>query len=387
MKKIFISCVLFLLFSTLLLAKENYIQVMSISDSNYLNGVKHNIEKLGYKTYIKKKGKWHTVYVGPFKNTLSANKALSIVKKRVSKDAFLTKITIATPKKAPREQTPIAEKKNFKPIEEKITNKKILETQKQASTLQENKKSKVTLADIMPIQDKTITSLKEDKKTISQTKLKESKVAVEKNPIIKQVLKKPTPSVKKQEAVRSQKAIIPQNKKEKSFYIGLSGGISMLNITKNDTGGSVPLSFELEDSGINYGLEIGYYINNSFFISLNYQKTDLQDVSLSNAFASLNYQLEGPYAFLPYIGLLAGYSGRTWEESPLASVRATSTVSSLLGGLQIGSDISIYESLSLYLYYRYLYMDTTTNIYTPTGESEIKYSSEQNLNMGIKYNF
>ena len=336
MKKISISSILILLVSVSLSAKEPFIQVMSISDSNYLNSVKSSINKLGYKTYISKRGKWHRVYAGPFKNNTEASKALSAIKKHVSKDAFLTEITVAIPEKAIEKQIVPAQKKVVVP----------------PAKVQEKKK---VVAPPVKVQEKKETT----EKVVSQKDI----AAVQQNTKSK------------------------EEQKEKGFYIGLAAGYSIVGVAKNDISGSVPLNFELKDSGINYGAEMGYYFNNNIFISINYQKTDLEEVTVNHAFATLNYQFEEINSFSPYIGAIAGYNTITWEKSPIDSATENGSASSLLGGLQIGSDISLYGGASLYIFYRYLMMDNITNIETVTGKTKIEYSSEQNLNMGIKYNF
>ena len=362
MKKILISSILTLLVSVSLSAKEPFIQVMSISDSSYLNSVKSDIHKLGYKTYVNKRGKWHIVYAGPFKNNTEASKALNVIKRGVSKDAFLTKIKIATPKQKVKKQIVPVQKKvvvapvkvqEKKKIVKKVAPEKIVPTKKQATLYSAQQKDVTPKVDV------------QEKKKVAT------------------------------EVVASQKAIIPvqqnaepkKEQKEKGFYIGLTTGYSIVDVTKNDISGNMTLNFELEDSGINYGAEVGYYFNNNVFISINYQKTDLEHVSLNNAFATLNYQFDETYSFSPYIGAIAGYNIVTWEKSPIDSATENGSASSLLGGLQVGSDISLYGGVSLYVFYRYLMFENITNIETLTEKSKIEYSSEQNLNIGIKYIF
>ena len=351
MKKIFISSILFFLSTVSLSAKEHYIQVMSISDSSYLKSVENNINKIGYKTYINKRGKWYIIYAGPFKNSKKANKALSRIKKSISKDAFLTKITASAPKKVIKKQTISAKKKTVVlPVQKK-------ETKRVAEQVQQK--------EIISVQKKPV--VKQEKALVSPVKIEEKKE------IVKKILPEETISV--------------QSKKDKGFYIGLAAGLSMIDVQQS---GSEPVILKLEDSGINYSPEMGYYFNNNVFISINYQNTDLEDVSLSSAFATLNYQLDEIYSISPYIGAIVGYSTRTWEKNPVTTILSEiDTTSSLLGGLQVGSEISLYDGLSLYLYYRYLIMDTTTIIYdiTPGEKKIIEHGNEQNLNMGIKYNF
>ncbi len=382
MKKIFISSILIVLFSISLSAKEYYVKVMSISDSTYLNGVKKDIGKLGYKTYISKQGKWHMVYAGPFENSQKATKALSIVRKNISKDAFLTKITAKTPKKSIKKQTVPAQKKivavpiqrkKEKKVLEKVLLEDIIPVQEKSVVPQKKEKKKavgkVLIEDIIPVQEKTVAPKEQEKKKSSVSSVQ----IEEKEETLKEVLPEDT--------------ISTQSKKDKGFYIALAAGLSTVDIQQS---GSMPFVFKLEDSGLNYNAEIGYYFNDNIFISINYQTTDLENVTLDSAFTTLNYQLDEIYSISPYIGVIAGYSTRT-EGTITTEIETVkiNAVSSFMGGLQVGSDISLYNGLSLYLYYRYLIMDTTTNIEnTDSGESKaIQYGNEQNLNMGIKYHF
>lgn len=358
MQNFFISSILILLVSVSLSAKEPFIQVMSVSDSSYLNSVKSRINKLGYKTYISKRGKWHKVYAGPFKNNTQASKALSAIKKHVSKDAFLTKIKVATPQKAV--------KKQIMPVQKKVVAAPV--------KVQEKKKiiKKVVAEKTVPTKKQATPSSTQKENVVPKVNVKEKKEITE--------------------SVAVQKDILPvqqstKSKEEKGFYIGLSSGYSLVDVTKNDISGSVPLNFELKDSGINYGAEIGYYFNNNIFTSINYQKTDLEDVISDNILATINYQFDEINSFSPYIGAIAGYNTITWVNSPIDSATGNDSGSSLLGGLQIGSDISLYGGVSLYLFYRYLMMENITNIETATGKTKTEYGGEQNLNMGIKYNF
>ncbi len=382
MKKIFISSILVLLFSISLSAKDYYVKVMSISDSSYLNGAKNDIGKLGYKTYISKQGKWYMVHAGPFKDSKEAKQALSRVKKSISKDAFLTKLTVNTPKKNIKDKKTavlLAPKKEKKKVAQKVTVEDIAPVQKKATAssvkiqekasvppvqAKEKKKvaQKVTVEDIALTQEKTASPQEQQKALISSVQAEEKK--------------EPITEITQEESTSI------QGKKEKGFYIALAVGQSTVDIEQS---GSISTIFELEDSGINYGAEVGYYFNNNIFISINYQITDLENITLSSAFTTLNYQLDEIYSISPYIGAIAGYSTRAWEDSQIK----IDDVSSFLGGLQVGSDISLYGDLSLYFYYRYLIMDTTTTIYdTSSGDSKkIEFSGEQNLNVGIKYNF
>lgn len=381
MKKMLMSFCLVILFAISLSAKEHYIQIMSISDPNNLNSVKRSIHKLGHQTYVKKLGKWNIIYAGPFENSQNANKALSGIKKNISKDAFLTKITVKAPKKPVKKQ-PVPVKKKAMPAKKKTAvapvKEKAVPVQKQ-----EEKKvvKKVQLEDIIPAGEKDpVASVQKQEHVQVQKQVQQVEKQKKSTPLPIQTQE--TEAIVK--TIPAQETIIVQNKKDKVFYVGLALGFSTIDVAQS---GSLPLLFELDDSGYSISPEIGYYFNDNIFVSLNYQMTDLDNVTLNTAFTTLNYQLDEFYSISPFIGAIVGYSQRKWNKSPVSYASDIGTVSSLMGGVQIGSDISLYKGLSLYFYYRYLMMDTTTNIYDISGESKIEYGNEQDLNIGLKYHF
>jgi opacity protein-like surface antigen len=77
----------------------------------------------------------------------------------------------------------------------------------------------------------------------------------------------------------------------------------------------------------------------------------------------------------------------SWEKIPEGFATTGTSTASLFGGIQLGTEIAINSTLSTYIFYRYLKTNYASDIKLDTGTQEIGYNSDQNLNIGIKYNF
>ena len=173
----------------------------------------------------------------------------------------------------------------------------------------------------------------------------------------------------------------------KSFFIGLSVGGSKLNMSEDKVTGDIDLDVDLKNSGLNYGLEGGYYFHKNIFMTLNYQRTDLSDLYINDLYTTLNYQFDDLSIVAPYLGLLAGYSLMNWDTYPVDSITEDPKGSSFMAGFQVGGDIDIAFGISLYIVYKYWITNFTTDVETQDAKTVIEHKDEQNLNLGIKYNF
>lgn len=176
-------------------------------------------------------------------------------------------------------------------------------------------------------------------------------------------------------------------RKNKDFFVGLSGGFSKVNISKTNIQGDIPLDVTLKDSGFDWQLEGGYYFNNYSFMTLNYQHTNLEDTDFDKLFGTLNYQFYSTPYTSTYIGAVAGYSMMSWKNPPITSLQQNDRLFSFGGGLQLGNNIPIIDELSFYFFYRLWLMNNKTNVKTNSAEKEIKHENEQNIDFGLKYNF
>lgn len=337
MKKILALLFLTLIVYVPLNAKDLYIKVMSVSRTDNLSNVKYKLYELGYSMQLTKHDTWYRIYTGPFKNKNEAAKALYKIKKHVSKDAFATYISIS---------------------DDKITLNKV-------NTLPQVKVKKT------PAQKNVVAYPKK-----AQTKATQPARAVRKNKSAKQQTKNTKRYYKTSSLKRNNK-----------LFIGLTVGASKVDVKEKNINGDLPLGIILEDSGINYGIEAGYYFNKNIFMTLNYQQLNLDNLYFNNGFATINYQFNEMYSISPYIGIVGGMSRMTWEKHPLDSTSVNDTSNSYLGGVQVGAQVPIYTNISMYMFYRYLMMDYVSTVSTDTAEKNIEHNNEQNLNLGIKFSF
>jgi hypothetical protein len=178
-----------------------------------------------------------------------------------------------------------------------------------------------------------------------------------------------------------------ESKKSKKSFIGFTVGMTQFEVTEDSISQDLPLYFQLEDSSINYGVEFGHYFSKNIFATLNYQFSDMKHISFNHAFSTLNYQFDGIYSISPYIGLVGGYGIMSWKSSPIDMVSTTETTASFVGGIQLGTEISINDEISMYIFYRYLKFDYASDVKIDNDEKHIGYNSDQNVNIGILYNF
>ena len=321
--------------STHLSAKNLYIKVMTLSHSDLLFSSEYDINELGYTMFYSKDKKLYRVYAGVFSDKMEASFALKRVQKHIAKDAFIVELTIK---------------------DNDVTSETIVQP------LVVQKLQKVPKNNIKPILVRTQKEVKPEPKKYEE-------------------------HTKKKRAVSSKSQKKIESKKHSNFFLGLCIGASQFGITEKTFSGDVPLNFRLDQRSINYGAEIGYYFTENLFTAINYQLTSLDNIDFKHTFVSLNYKFDDIYFISPYVGVLGGYSMMTWRSNPIDSANTSSSTSSFMGGAQVGSEIAVYKGISLYAFYRYILIDYTTSLKTDTGQKEIKHSSEQNLNAGIRYRF
>lgn len=337
MKKIFLVLLLMTALFTPLSAKNLYIKVMAVSHTDVLFSVQYDLNELGYKMYVTEYENWHRVYTGPFKSQEEANKALVRIRRSISKDAFVVTLNLS------EEQAISTKAEPMHTQEVKVLNTNAI----------------VQIEEIY-------TPKTEETNTNSNVNTNKIESSVNKT---------------------NSDYRPAQSKSKKNLFVGFTAGVSKLSLNENNVNGDVPLNFALKDSAINYGAEGGYNFTKNIFMSINYQRTDAEDMAFNDLFSTINYKFNGLEFISPYMGIVAGYGNMTWKNSPIDATTSANSASSFLVGAQLGSEIPIYNDISMVIFYRYLMMDYKTSIKTTTGEKEITHSAEQNINLGIKYNF
>ena len=347
LKKLNILFLLLLITSATLSAKNLYIKVMTLSHSDLLFSAEYDINELGYTMFYSKDKKVYRVYAGVFENKTEASIALKRVQKHISKDAFIAELTLK---------------------DNEVTSETIVQP--------------LVVKKVQNQPENIVKSVVVQKKTLD----KKSKNNIKPIPLVPQKEVKTEP-VKKQIETSAQSKEESNSKERSDIFLGIYVGASQFAVSQNSISGEVPLNFRLDERSINYGVELGYYLRNNIFNTINYQVTNLDNINFTHAFVSLNYKFDDIYFISPYVGVLGGYSIMTWKNSPIDSANTSSSTSSFMGGVQIGSEINVYKGISLYGFYRYILIDYTTNLKTDTGQKEIKHRSEQNLDAGIRYRF
>jgi len=172
------------------------------------------------------------------------------------------------------------------------------------------------------------------------------------------------------------------NKKQfMNYFISLSSGATILNVY---TVGSLALDNKPTKRAMNYSIDIGYYLDTSIFISLNYQYTSSSDIIFNSLFSTINYQVNNFY-----MGFILGSNIMKWKKYPINTISTKDNGSSILNGIQVGFKYKILQNIDLFILYKYINMKYRTLIKTDTLKdiSIVEHLGEQDLNFGIKYDF
>lgn len=176
-------------------------------------------------------------------------------------------------------------------------------------------------------------------------------------------------------------------KEKRDFFAGVSFGVTKFDIDEKTVSGAITLAQELDDSGMAYSIEYGYYFNNNFFVALEYKYAGLDDLSFSNFYSTFNYQFDKFVYIYPYVSALVGYSIASWEINPVNSVASDAQSSELSYGFGLGVKVYSADRFSVNLFYRYTDLGHTTNLNTTDGEKNIIHNNEQSFNLGLRYSF
>ena len=350
---------------------------MSIKNQDSLFNLSFDLSEYGYKMHVSESGEWYRVYTGPFTDNSQADKALAVIKENISKEAFVTYLDF--------DSNGVRISKDKKVIKPKAKTIK----PKVPKTVESKKSSEVTKVKVVQNDDSSL-SIETYKKKVDK-KVEKKIIPKDKTIIINKIVKtkKLTEEQKKQQAAKLRNKV--KNRvnlyRDTRFFVGMSAGISNFAVSQEDVGTPISLDYHPKDGGITYGLEAGYYFNNNIFATANYQHTTLDNLYFDNIFASLNYQFTNMELASPYIGILGGYNIMTWSSFPITSAVIQGNSSSFFTGLQIGNDMPLNERISAYIFYRYMILENVTNISEGANTKVISHGNEQNINVGIKYNF
>jgi len=330
------------LFTTSLSAKSFYIQLMSVHQEDALFNVSYRLKELGLKMSVAKHKDWYRVYTGPFQTQTSALNSLKKVQKHLAKDAFIVNISLNKKKnkiQTAKENIVIPKTKN------------IIVTQN--TTIQEPQSIvNVKIIDELPTQEK------------EEEKLPEIAVFDKESSL----------------------DIINEQSKS-NFFVGVNAGIVIYDIEKIDKVGNVPLDIDLQNRGVSFELEAGYYFNENIYMTLNYENSALDDTEFHTFFTSLGYKLGSLGYISPYVSVLGGVNIMSWKNYPISSIHIDDVAISLTPGAQLGTEIPISQNVVINLFYRYWLVNHKTRVSTNAGEVEVYHKNENSLNLGLRYKF
>jgi len=164
----------------------------------------------------------------------------------------------------------------------------------------------------------------------------------------------------------------------KSWFVGLNGGYIGLDATQNPAN-AIATNFVPESSGASYGVELGLNQENLFY-TLNYDYFDIDQATMQNLTASINYKMGMFYA-----GLVAGVSHFEWDQAPTAIYEDSSDEA--IYGVQVGFQADITQHLAVYGQYRYLQTEHSTTLTNGATQSEVLYENINNAVIGVRYYF
>ncbi|VAY87986.1 hypothetical protein MNB_ARC-1_1258 [hydrothermal vent metagenome] len=170
-----------------------------------------------------------------------------------------------------------------------------------------------------------------------------------------------------------------------SYMFLLALNFPSLNIVQ--TGVEIDLN-DARNTGVGFDIGVGYRYNKNIFSTLNIQQIPLPIGSIGNYYVSTNY-IYSDTKYRPYIGMTIGYSTLTFDKSPFANTISVGQeeliLNNLLYGIQLGLTKNIYDKMSLFAQYQYLTLNHILDI--NDGIAQTNYKSQQNLSLGIRYEF
>ncbi len=164
----------------------------------------------------------------------------------------------------------------------------------------------------------------------------------------------------------------------KSWFVGINGGYIGLDVAQNPAN-VIATNFVPEYEGISYGVELGLEQGNLFY-TLNYDYLDLDQATMQNITASINYKMG-----IFYGGIVAGMSAFEWDQTPTGTYEESSD--EFIYGVQVGIQKDITNHLSIYGQYKFLQTEHTTTFTNGATQSEVLYENINSATIGVRYYF
>jgi len=190
-------------------------------------------------------------------------------------------------------------------------------------------------------------------------------------------------------STKNKKVFLTKDTKQlKGFFAGLSVGYSSSPSNHTTETGSIEIIVP-NNTGISFDLEGGYHFKNGFSTSLSYMKFDASDLVFDNIYGTVKYRFSDFNNYVPYFGILAGYSSLVWNVDPIKNPAEGSSndSESFFAGSQAGIIYTGFETVSLSFGYQCMFMGHTTNIEEGDNSSKIQHDALHSIQLGVQYNF
>ena len=174
-----------------------------------------------------------------------------------------------------------------------------------------------------------------------------------------------------------------KNEGERPFFVQMALGF---HNTASEVSGDIAVE-EPNASGMSYGVGFGYELSEKIWASINYDMLGTGDVSLSNIYATLNYNFWQTQDFRLYAGALVGHSSLSWDSAPQAGGETTGPTS-FFAGAQVGLAYPLgLDGLSLMGSYSLTSYNLKTVLEDTVKSGAIEQSMTHKLQIGLQYNF
>jgi len=191
---------------------------------------------------------------------------------------------------------------------------------------------------------------------------------------------------------------IPERMKNSdNYFVEGSLGVALTSV-KNDVKTAVMNDSSTSEMGVGINIGAGCNVTDNIFVTMNYERLNIDIYSLDNVYISANYLFdESLSGFLkekafpkyiidsnisPYVGVLTGYSSASWEEQPVKGVlESQETSKNLFFGLQAGVEGDLDEDIKFFTSLKYNFVNHKTLV---NGE-EFSHNNHYSIMAGFKF--
>ena len=164
---------------------------------------------------------------------------------------------------------------------------------------------------------------------------------------------------------------IAQKKDNIDYFVNISYLYSSLNVST--TGQD-----SITDTGSSYAVDLGFFFLDSFYCSLGYLRTSIENITIDTLLASLDYKYLLSDDINIYVGVLAGYGQLTLD------VPNSTPSTSPAGGVEFGISYDITQHIPITLGYQGLYIGQKI-VYS--SATELDFNPLHNVKLAIGYKF